>query len=894
MTPVDIIIPVYNGYDDIRLCMASILQHTDLTQNRVILVNDKSPDERIVPLLKSYLRGNVELIDSEVNSGFSASVNKGMCYSKDRDVILLNSDTIVTERWVEKITTCAYSADEIGTVTPLSNSATLCSVPVMCQDNQIPDGFTVDSYAHLVERCSLRKYPRITVAVGFCMFIKREVIQKVGLFDAETFGRGYGEENDFCNRAGLYGYCNVMCDDTFIYHKGTASFDTEEKRRLIEAHEQILQERYPLQMEENHLYCVNNPDQFIRDNISLYAEIQNGRKNILYLLQSDFRADFVLNPGGTELHVRDLVRGFKNQCNIFVLCRSQDDLCLSIYHDDVNTLLRFPLRPVAAAPVYTDRHLKELFTQILSAFRVDLVHIHHVLRLSLDMFYCAYAMNIPVIATLHDYYYVCPTIKLLDDEDAFCGGCVSVNRCAQCLKKQAQIATQVDYITQWRSENEKALALCEQLVVPSKAAAEIYAAVFPSLADRIHIIEHGSDFLEVDERKVEIGAVEPTDTAHICIDYLFNQDSASENVSGWAFIEGADTQETEVLLELTDCEGKQHYTTAKRFSRPDVQAQVADGGEWCSNAGFTVTIPRYRCIVGSLRVRVLLRYQDRVYTDGIVLTIDSYGTRVRGATHGKDELRVGFIGGMVPAKGSTRAYELITNSSENIHWYIFGTIGDPKLAQLKRANLTKLGSYERDEIYQLLRDYQIDLVCILPTWAETFCYTLSEAWLGGVPVLVTDMGAVGDRVRSSGAGVIVSGDASVDEILSQIDLLHQQPEILQKMRDLLNKKTPVRSIDAMVEDYRKLYRPYMDAEHHYGVSDVKVIFSGWERANRKKRIAASSKTVDYVKYLRVSQEQDALLQMQAELQTELNRITNSVTFRFARWLSRVLHFWRRG
>ena len=64
------------------------------------------------------------------------------------------------------------------------------------------------------------------------MFVKREVIDKVGYFDAETFGRGYGEENDFCYRAEQLGYHHVMCDNTFIYHSGTGSFLTEEKREI--------------------------------------------------------------------------------------------------------------------------------------------------------------------------------------------------------------------------------------------------------------------------------------------------------------------------------------------------------------------------------------------------------------------------------------------------------------------------------------------------------------------------------------------------------------------------------------------------------------------------------------------------------------------------------------
>ena len=229
---VDIIIPVYNGYEDLQLCIPSVKKYTDLTKHRVILINDCSPDERIAPYLDSLAQENIVVLHNEKNLGFSANINKGMAQSSNRDVLLLNSDTIVTEGWLDKIRACAYRDPAIGTVTPLSNSATLCSVPVMCQDNPLPEGFTVDEYAALIERCSLKRYPRITVAVGFCMFIKRCVIDDIGNFDAETFGRGYGEENDFCNRAEQAGYHHVMCDDTFVYHKGTASFDTEEKRAV--------------------------------------------------------------------------------------------------------------------------------------------------------------------------------------------------------------------------------------------------------------------------------------------------------------------------------------------------------------------------------------------------------------------------------------------------------------------------------------------------------------------------------------------------------------------------------------------------------------------------------------------------------------------------------------
>lgn len=279
---IDIIVPVYNGLEDVKKCVDSVKKNTDLSRHRLILVDDKSPDKDVLPYLKSVESEAVHVIESPVNEGFSASVNKGMKYS-DRDVILLNSDTIVTRGWVEKMIACAYSKRAAATVTPLSNAATLCSVPEFLQDNPLPEGYSAEKMGDLVEHCSIRRYPRVTVAVGFCMYIKREVLEKIGYFDAETFGKGYGEENDFCHRAEQQGYMHLMCDDTFIYHKGTASFESEEKKKLLEEHERILRERYPEYVQRNGQYCMKNPNRDLQENIKVYLNLDYAACGKLYL-----------------------------------------------------------------------------------------------------------------------------------------------------------------------------------------------------------------------------------------------------------------------------------------------------------------------------------------------------------------------------------------------------------------------------------------------------------------------------------------------------------------------------------------------------------------------------------------------------------------------------------
>ena len=137
---VDIIVPVYNAFEDLQKCVSSVMRHTDLTRNRLIFVNDCSPDERIAPYLDSLAGENILVHHNEKNMGFSANVNYGIRCSQDNDVLLLNTDTVVTRGWLDKISACAARDSHIASVTPLSNRAEICSVPGYLEKNDIPEG----------------------------------------------------------------------------------------------------------------------------------------------------------------------------------------------------------------------------------------------------------------------------------------------------------------------------------------------------------------------------------------------------------------------------------------------------------------------------------------------------------------------------------------------------------------------------------------------------------------------------------------------------------------------------------------------------------------------------------------------------------------------------------
>ncbi len=252
--PIDIIIPIYNAFSDLKKCISSIIVNTDLKYHHLIIIDDCSTDRKIrqfLDELTSDKENNIHLLLNSENLGFPRTVNRGLEYS-NRDVIILNSDTIVTKNWVDRLQRAAYSKPLVATVTPLSNHAYICSIPEPLKYNFLPKNFNIENFADFILKISLFYYPTIPFGSGFCMYVKSDVIQKFGLFDNTLFEKGYGEDTDFCLRASKAGYLNILDDSTFIYHKGGASFESEpdvkkiaEKNKMIQNNLKKLEGKYP-------------------------------------------------------------------------------------------------------------------------------------------------------------------------------------------------------------------------------------------------------------------------------------------------------------------------------------------------------------------------------------------------------------------------------------------------------------------------------------------------------------------------------------------------------------------------------------------------------------------------------------------------------------------------
>ncbi len=135
---------------------------------------------------------------------------------------------------------CAESDPRIGLVGPLSNTASWQSVPEIAgpngdwAENPLPEGMSPQDMAREVARLAGPHYARLPILNGFCLMIRRKVLRRVGFFDELTFGRGYGEENDYCLRAVAAGWHLAVAIDSYVYHAQSRSYSNERRAALCE------------------------------------------------------------------------------------------------------------------------------------------------------------------------------------------------------------------------------------------------------------------------------------------------------------------------------------------------------------------------------------------------------------------------------------------------------------------------------------------------------------------------------------------------------------------------------------------------------------------------------------------------------------------------------------
>jgi GT2 family glycosyltransferase/glycosyltransferase involved in cell wall biosynthesis len=245
---IEIIVCVHNALEDVRRCLDSVFRHSTPPFS-LILVDDGS-DRPARDFLAGFARDHQALLlRNETSLGYTRAANQGLRRSSAEIVVLLNSDTIVTAGWLDRLAACLLSDPKIGVAGPLSNTASWQSIPEIESNgdwatNRLPAETSIDDMGALVAEDSARLYPPIPFLNGFCLAIRRELIEQIGYFDEELFGQGYGEENDYGMRARQAGWRLAVTDDVYVYHAQSRSYSNERRKRLSEQAGQKLAQKF--------------------------------------------------------------------------------------------------------------------------------------------------------------------------------------------------------------------------------------------------------------------------------------------------------------------------------------------------------------------------------------------------------------------------------------------------------------------------------------------------------------------------------------------------------------------------------------------------------------------------------------------------------------------------
>lgn len=291
MRKCDVIIPIYNSPEWLKMCVYALYKNTPEEYiGKVILMNDNSDNltENCIENLRKKYK-SIEVYKNEQNLGFIKNVNKGMDKTTSDYILLLNTDCMISKNTIPKLIDHMEKNNKIGLICPISSNAANLSY-------DIPENYSYMQVDELFyENFKGINFDACTV-VGNCLMISRDCMEKTGYLD-EIYGMGYGDETDYQFKAHSKGFEAKVAIDTYVYHKSEISFGTSpEKQKRLEHNRKIFFDRwgeeYNKKMQE---YVKNDPIEYIKNNLKIK---QKPSPEVLFFLP-----DIHQNAGGVHMVV---------------------------------------------------------------------------------------------------------------------------------------------------------------------------------------------------------------------------------------------------------------------------------------------------------------------------------------------------------------------------------------------------------------------------------------------------------------------------------------------------------------------------------------------------------------------------------------------------------------
>ena len=480
-----VVIPVYNGVQHLEILIPSLIKNTPENVD-IIIVDDCSPDKDTQEFL-AKLKNNKRFVvkKNEKNLGFVATINYAMSLIKTKYAIWLNTDTVVPEAWVERLLAQFNEYDKIASITPFTNSGVCFSFPMFGQDNTLPVSFErIDKVFQQIQ--SDISINSIYSGTGFCMAIDMDCWREVGELDYNAFGKGYGEENDWCFRAGRKGYKHLIAPDLFVWHRHGGSFLSEEKQRLCKEHQAVLCERYSEEMKKN------VPDFYGKDPWKVYraaAGLLCCDKDTVLVI--DLKSNNSAKSGAIDYR-KYLIKEFME---------NGQDVVLVEY--DINRGNRWTVKP-GAFNLDVEINLKS-FSDI--KYLLNILNVKQIIVNNLAFNNCVESVidvlyeikqqyNIKLSYKFHDHLSICPSFFLLNKDCVNCECFERNTHCKDCLMNNRYKTIQRTDIDAWRRAWKKLFSCVEEFNFFSEYTYNKIRRVYPVVEKKHTIKEHVSLFSE--------------------------------------------------------------------------------------------------------------------------------------------------------------------------------------------------------------------------------------------------------------------------------------------------------------------------------------------------------------------------------------------------------------
>ena len=467
--PIDILIPIYKGIDITDGCIRSVLAGCG-PADRLILVADCPPEAGMASMLGAFRPlANVVLLVNETNRGFIGSVNRGLGVSRENDVLLLNSDTRLFPGGLDELRRVMAADPGIGTVTAMSNNATIFSYPHPTLPTERLDDIGWDEVAEIALAANRGRAIDVPTGHGFCMLVRRELLDRLGGLNP-MFGKGYGEENELCLRATDHGYRHVGAPGAFVEHRESVSFG-DDKEALLRVNLPALERMYP---EYTPLIMAFERSDPLRQG-RWAIDTERLRRACAQGMQFVVIVETWLG-GGTKRAIDDIgaLVGYRGRVEMRLRSLQSGAIQLSC-----------PTLPLSA--VFADEDVWPLLA-MLNAAEVGLVMVHQLLGFSKTTIDALTSWCRPRngIAYIHDFYSICPRVTLIDAVGTYCG-IKPADVCDRCVGlgggHEASRLNELG-VGEHRALFGDFLAAMRTVVAPSQDAARHVASVYPDLAIR--------------------------------------------------------------------------------------------------------------------------------------------------------------------------------------------------------------------------------------------------------------------------------------------------------------------------------------------------------------------------------------------------------------------------